>query len=89
MGCLGPWPLFPPKWSAHQGENQAPCAIYTLLGIYPSAPLWLPEALPAEWRVHPPLGPAGACAAGGLGRWFALPLSTLQWQCARTSCAES
>ena len=77
MGCPGPWPLYPPKWLACQGENQAPCAIYTLLGINPSAPLWLPEALPAEWQVCPLLGPARACAASGFSRWFAPPLSIL------------
>ena len=39
MSCLELWPLFPPKWPAHQGENQAAYAISTLLCITPSTTL--------------------------------------------------
>ena len=89
MDGLEQKPLSLPIWLALPEEIQVACAVCKPLDISPAVPPYLFPAPPTKQRVHPPLCSAEACVASGLGRWFALPVSALQWQHARTFHAGS
>ena len=85
MGNPGQQPTPLVQLPALPVEIQATCGVCTPQGRSLVVLLYWFPALPAQQWVCLPLGSAGACAANGLGRRFALPLSALLRQHGRTS----